>query len=395
MAIKDLILMSKDTAVLQVNFDEGRYEVLNEPKLPFGLKGKLRKEYPEKETYTKYDIMQVQVISNTNNAAVTSWLAGRVLLLSRANAKWLYNALSVEQVQTDAGRAKIALLCRAVSVNDSYWVKAASEKIQWADVNIRNNPLNEVIAQIALHGKSLTLQGSLCSPEFTTNGAYAKAWRRHGDGSLWLYKKGARDNTESRIEVMVSGILDKTNVPHCHYEAGEDGGEYVCMCPAMSTEDTGILSGMDFISYCSVNGMDPEQEMRRIDSDMLYKMWIVDYLISNRDRHGQNWGFFYDLDTMEILRMHPLFDHNNAFDKEWMLDRDADYQFGGRTIREAARYAMGHTDFHFTDEITRQDFLTDRQYRSFMERAKDLGVKLMKSDDLERIYLENGTIPRR
>lgn len=217
MAIKDLILMSKDTAVLQVNFDEGRYEVLSETKLPFGLKGRLREGYPEKEAYTKYDIMQMQIISNTNNAAVTSWLADRVLLLSRANAKWLYNALKVEQVQTDAERAKIALLCRAVSINDSYWVKTVEEPLRWADINIRNNPLNEVIAQIALHGKSLTksnevrLQGSkhrcaLCSPEFTTNGTYAKAWRRHEDGSLWLYKKGAKDSTESRIEVMVSRI---------------------------------------------------------------------------------------------------------------------------------------------------------------------------------------------
>lgn len=133
-----------------------------------------------------------------------------------------------------------------------------------------------------------------------------------------------------------------------------------------------------------MNGMDPEQETRKIDSDMMYKMWIVDYLISNRDRHGQNWGFFYDLNTMEILGMHPLFDHNNAFDREWMLDRDAGYQFEGRTIREAARYAMVHTDFHFTDEVTRQDFLTDRQHRSFMGRAEELGIQICKSEIMEK-----------
>lgn len=378
METKDLYIMSKDTPVLCVNFSEGKYQVLDENKLPFGLKGRLREEYPEKESYTRYDIIQIQNISNANNSAVTSWLANRVLLLSRANAKWLYNALKVEQVQTDAEKAKIALMCRAVSINDAYWVKLEGENICWDDVNIRTNPLNEIVAQIALHGKSLTLQGSLCSPEFTTNGAYAKAWRRHADGELWLHKKGDKDTTEARIEVIVSNLLDKTNVPHCHYEAGEDEGVYVCMCPAMSTENVGILSGMDFVSYCNVNGLNPDMEMKRIDSDMLYKMWIVDYLVSNRDRHGQNWGFFYNLETMEILGMHPLFDHNNAFDSEWMQNKDADYQFGNMTVREAARYAMKHTDFHFTEEITRKDFITDRQYNSFVSRAKELGIQVIR-----------------
>ena len=30
-------------------------------------------------------------------------------------------------------------------------------------------------------------------------------------------------------------------------------------------------------------------------------MWIVDYLISNPDRHLENWGFYYDPTTTDIL----------------------------------------------------------------------------------------------
>ena len=104
-------------------------------------------------------------------------------------------------------------------------------------------------------------------------------------------------------------------------------------------------------------------------------MWIVDYLLCNRDRHGQNWGFYYDPKTMQILCCHPLFDHNNAFDTEWMQDRNAKYQFGEMTIREAAKLAMSKVDFHFTEEITREDFITERQYNEFTERAKDLNIQ--------------------
>lgn len=119
---------------------------------------------------------------------------------------------------------KIAMTCRAVSVLDPYWLKFDEDPdITWSQADVKQNPLNEIVAQVALHGKSLTLQGSLVTPELTTNGAYAKAWRRHPDGCLWLYKLGADGNTESRIEVMCSNLLDKMNVEHVHYEAGKTG----------------------------------------------------------------------------------------------------------------------------------------------------------------------------
>jgi len=373
---RDMLLMSKDTVVMTINMDEGKYEVNNELLLPFGLKGKLRRVPHFSEVKSKYDDTQRQIALRKNNEAITSWLANRILLLSRANAKWLYNAIKAEQVSTDVERAKVSLLCRAVSINDSYWVKMSDEKITWLNVNIRENPLNEIIAQIALHGKSLTLQGSFISPEFTTHGVYAKAWRRHEDGSLWLYKKGDKDNSAARIEVMVSNILDKLNVNHCKYIAGEDEGHYVSMCKAMSTEDIGILHGMDFIYYCLINDYNPDEYMMEIDSESIYKMWIIDYLIANRDRHGQNWGFYYDLETMKILGCHPLYDHNNAFDNEWMNNPNADYQFRNMTIRRAAYEANKHVTISIKEPITRKDFITNRQWNCFSSRARELGISL-------------------
>lgn len=201
-----------------------------------------------------------------------------------------------------------------------------------------------------------------------------RLWRRHKDGSLWLYKRGANGNTESRIEVMCSNLLDKMNVEHVHYEAGVDDGQYVCMCECMTSENLSILTGLDFYSYCSRNGLDFEKEYLSIDADSMYKMWIVDYLIANRDRHSLNWGFYYNQDSMQILGCHPLFDHNNAFDTEFMQNREAPYQFGNMTIRQAAKLGMSKTDFHFTGEISRDDFITDRQYTEFMWRAKDLSI---------------------
>lgn len=375
--VRAFTIMLKDREVMRVDFDALRYEVVDAEHLPYPIKGKLREMPDSGSIKSSYDMTQSIIAARKNEEAVIGWLAGRVLLLSRANAKWIYNMFQFEQIETDEQRVKIAMTCRAVSVADSYWLRFDDdEDISWSQVDVKRNPLNEVVAQVALHGKSLTLQGSMITPELTTNGAYAKAWRRHPDGRLWLYKLGANGNTESRIEVMCSNLLDKMNVEHVHYEAGKDEDKYVCMCPCMTTEEKAILTGMEFISYCNVNGRDPEEEMFRIDGESIYKMWIVDFLISNRDRHGQNWGFFYDMETMEILGCHPLFDHNNAFDIDYMRNLDAPYQFGEMTIKQAALKAMGKVDFHFTAPITREDFITERQYLSFRKRAACLGLKV-------------------
>lgn len=375
--VKPFTIMMKDTAVMQVDFDALKYRVIDEAHIPYPIRGKLQEIPAPDSIRSSYDMTRSIVAARKNEEAVVAWLANRVLLLSRANAKWIYNLFRFEQTGTDEQKVKIAMTCRAASVADPYWLRFEGEEdIRWKQIDIKQNPLNEIVAQVALHGKSLTLQGSMITPELTTNGAYAKAWRRHPDNSLWLCKLGADGNTESRIEVMCSNLLDKMNVEHVHYEAGEEEGKYVCMCPCMTTESKAILTGMEFVSYCNVNGLNPEAEMLRIDAESIYKMWIVDFLISNRDRHSQNWGFFYDTESMEILGCHPLFDHNNAFDVDYMKDMDAPYQFGEMTIKQAALRAMERVDFHFTSPISREDFITKRQYESFKKRAGCLGLKV-------------------
>lgn len=369
---KDVILMSKDNPVMRINFSTSVYDVINENLLPYGLKGKIRNIPSFDSVKSKYEDTQRQIAITKTKDALVSWFAHRTLLLSRANAKWIYNLLNISQVDSELQRLKISFICRSVSILDNYWVKLDGDKVCWDKIDITRNPLNEVIAQVALHGKSLTLQGSLVTPELTTDGAYAKAWRRHDDGKLWLHKLGHNGNFESKVEVAVSNILDKINVDHVHYEAGTDGDKYVCMCPAMSDKNNSILPAMEFFSYCSSHGLNGISEIIKIDSDSYYKMHIVDYLISNRDRHDRNWGLFYDPDTMEIKRLHPLFDHNNAFDIEWMKDKNATYQVTGLPMKRSAQEAMCKTDFKFTNTVVKDDFVTERQYDSFMNRAEDL-----------------------
>lgn len=155
----------------------------------------------------------------------------------------------------------------------------------------------------------------------------------------------------------------------------------------MTEGDIVMLSAMGFEFYCNRNGLNFMEEVKKIDADLFYKMCVVDYLVANRDRHGMNWGFFYNCETMEIIGCHPLYNHNNAFDIELMANPDVPYLVvPTMTMKRAAEVAAEKTDFHFTDPIKREDFITERQYKYFAKAAKELGLEMnprQKRDTME------------
>ena len=371
-----LVLMCANEEVLSINMTTGDLTILNNILLPLRLQHCLKPVKSYWEISSKYEDTQNKIAIKNNTEAIMSWLANRTLSLSRANAKKIYQAYRLEQLNDEISRAKLSIDCRALSVLDNYWVKLSNDNItKWDNINIRHNPLNQAVAQIALHGTSLSLRGSLQSPEFTTNGAYAKAWYRGEDGSLWLYKLNDVNST-AKIEVMVSNILDCMNVTHCHYEAREDMGDYVCACPLMTDDNISIADGLTFNGYCNRLGINPIDELIRLDADGFYKMLVVDYLIANPDRHGQNWGVYYDPNTVEVLRLHSLFDHNNAFDNGVMDDENYLSHFYGKSLKENALMASKKVNVYFTKPITRDMFLTTKQYETFMKRTKQLGINI-------------------
>lgn len=377
---KDMLLMMKDREVMRINFDESGYDIINEALLPWEMKGKIKRVPTYEEVKSKYDDTQRIAAIKNNYAAILSFLSKRVLPLSRENAKKLYQVFGYSQLQDEFSKSRIAIICRAVSLQDNYWLKLSGDNKEWKDVDLRTNSLSEAVAQISLHGTSISLQGVIRTPEWTGSGAYAKAWLRESDG-LYLHKVGAHGDDESRIEVMCSNLLSHTNVDYLKYEASSDRGRYTCKCKCMTTDDISILPAENFFTYCNVNNLDFFREVMKIDAENIYKMWIVDYLISNRDRHGMNWGFFYNSDTMEILGCHPLFDHNNSFDRDYMDNPDMPYLYDNTmTMRQAAKKAMMNVEFYFKEPITREMFITQRQYNSFMSRADELGIKVLEKN---------------
>ena len=69
----------------------------------------------------------------------------------------------------------------AVSLNDTFWVKKAESNLTWDQVSLYRNKFDQLISEAAFDGSASSSELSTTSPEFGTDGNYAKCWIREED----------------------------------------------------------------------------------------------------------------------------------------------------------------------------------------------------------------------
>lgn len=89
-------------------------------------------------------------------------------------------------------------ISHALSLIDTFWVKSVDSWLEWEDLSLYTHPFNDVIAKTAfeggLHGRHL----STTSPEYGTDGSFAKCWIRE-DGTITTV-------------VLITGSMDRGSV---------------------------------------------------------------------------------------------------------------------------------------------------------------------------------------
>ena len=109
----------------------------------------------------------------------------------------------------------------ALSLNDTFWVKRVDSPLKWREVSLYRNPFNEVISEAAFDGSPSSSTFSSTSPEFSTDGQYAKCWIRENN-AIWLYKTGGVFGMEPLSEYLASQLA-------------------ACLCPDAVTYDWGSI----------------------------------------------------------------------------------------------------------------------------------------------------------
>lgn len=87
----------------------------------------------------------------------------------------------------------------AATLNDTFWVRLAKSHLSWNNVSLFQNPFDDVVARIAFEGGLYGEHFSTASPEFSTDGTFAKCWTRL-DNQIFLMKRGSEGGANAGFE---------------------------------------------------------------------------------------------------------------------------------------------------------------------------------------------------
>lgn len=263
-----------------------------------------RNEYDEPEFTEHIWYMPYKPIGYRN---IVSFLDSRKAPKHRCHIQRLLEQYGCDDLE---GFINVA---HALSLNDTFWVRRADSSLAWRDVSLYANEFNELISMAAFDGSLSNISLSSTSPEFSTDGYYAKCWSREPDG-IYLYKTGSKLYELEPFSEFLASQLAKAICPHsCFYDLAEYRDKLVSKCKLFTSEKHGLVKAAAIFG----NERTLPELLEYFESiksgDKFRRMCVLDALTFNPDRHYGNFGATFDNDTMEIIEMCLVFDNNRSF----------------------------------------------------------------------------------
>lgn len=295
----DCTLMHKNIPVVDMHIDErGRVARLshlqNAEHLPLGVKTK----------------------GGANCNLMDDWWKGRSIPASRDG---IWNVLEILNIPDTS-----ALIdkCYGLSLSDQYWICPKGVDLAWSDINFFDNDFSKDVGEILFgHEPADLARISLMSPDNTSDGWLRKKWII-SDGKRVLMKGGSGDYSQEPFnEVIACAVMRRLEIPHIDYTLTFDSGKPYSLCEDFVTPDTELVPAWRLKEAFKKDNQDSSYThlLRCCESlgipDVranLDKMLVLDYIISNEDRHYNNFGFIRNAKTLEWLGLAPVYDSGTS-----------------------------------------------------------------------------------
>ena len=205
-------------------------------------------------------------------------------------------------------------ITHSLSLIDTYWVKHTDSDLSWNDVSLFTHDFNDVIAKTAFEGGLHGYDLRTTSPEYGTDGSFAKCWIKE-DNIIKLLKRGssgARNaGLEPYSEFYSSQIANALGLKYVDYDLRMHNNRLCSVCECFTSET------FSYVPFAAIDLTSSGRLIAILDKaaslgfkQELSDMLVLDALIFNEDRHKGNFGFLANNDTNEIVSFAPIFDHN-------------------------------------------------------------------------------------
>lgn len=291
-----------DVAMVQINVFSGEIEYVLDVYLP--------EELP--------------VGCDENSRSVTEWWKNRAIPDSRKGIRQVLDNLGEKSNLT------LMLSAYGLSLTDHYWVQPIGEERYWKDLNFFENEFSDELGNLLTDSDKVDVDGNISkfSPSSSVNGEMKKKWIVE-NGSRYLMKISANDYGQQAVNEMIACRLHerlnwKNYVAYRVDTAIVDGQKVPCsLCRLFTSESIELVSAYQLIKNIKIPnsssefeeiihqsvmlGMEEKVVRRQLDYTIL-----TDFILSNTDRHYNNFGFLYNPIRHKLCGMAPVFDTGNA-----------------------------------------------------------------------------------
>lgn len=216
-----------------------------------------------------------------------------------------------------------------LSLTDHYWIKPLDMELGWTDINLFTNDFRDPVGDMQFGLKLDAIQdlpANVFSPSSSTQGDLIKRWIIV-DGKRCLLKGNLGGNSQESLNEIVATMLHQKQgkVPYVSYSTMRlgDNQQIYCFCESFTSNEIELIPAIDiveskkednavsmyehFIHVCTKHGMD-EGTVRTF----LEYQTLADFVLTNTDRHLNNFGVLRNANTLEFIGMAPIFDSGNS-----------------------------------------------------------------------------------
>ncbi len=253
--------------------------------------------------------------------ALRRWWLRRAVPMSRDRIRALLSHLGL----TSAHEYLVKNL--GLSLSDHYWIKPIDTDLCWHEINLFENDFCDIAADDEIEKNHITpSELPLYTPGSSTQGDLLKKWVII-NGRRCLIKGNRGANSQNSLNEIVATLLHRKQgtKPYCEYSIYKPAKKdrIYCVCNLFTSATTEFIPAIDLIeskkksntvsnyehliTVCAENGL-AEDQMRTF---LEYQI-LSDFVLTNTDRHLNNFGVLRDAKTLQFISPAPIFDTGNS-----------------------------------------------------------------------------------
>ena len=269
---------------------------------------------------------------NESDSQLIDWWKSRAIPDSRRGIQQVLNYVG------EKTNLSLMLSAYGLSLTDHYWLQPIGKELYWRELNFYENEFSDELGSLLTDSDKIDIDANISkfSPSSSVIVEMKKKWVIEGD-VRHLMKVNANDFGQQSVnEIIACRLHERLGWDnYVVYKLGTtrvDGIEVPCsFCPLFTSTEYELVSAYQLIKnhkvpndssvyealirQAVINGLEEAVIRRQLEYTIL-----TDFILTNTDRHFNNFGFLYEPVQHKLIGMAPIFDTGNSlfYNKEFI-----------------------------------------------------------------------------